>query len=80
MNRMSKWIQDRKAYSNPLFGAMVIVSGMIFPVFHASAAIEEPVQPMAQTAGQVVDALNAVQVGVPVDDAFGIQPLPYRYL
>jgi len=78
MKRITSWIQERRAYSNPLFGAMLIMSGMIFPVFHAAAAIEEPVQPMAQTAEQVVDALNAVQVGTTVDQAFGIQPVPYR--
>jgi hypothetical protein len=78
MNRMSKWIQERKAYSNPLFGAMLIVSGMVFPVFHAAAAIEEPVQPMAQTAEQVVDALNAVEAGFTVEQAFAEQPLPFR--
>jgi len=78
MNRMSKWIQERKAYSNPMFGAMLIMSGMIFPVFHTAAAIVEPVQPMAQTAEQVVDALNAVQAGATVDQAFGIQPVKIR--
>jgi len=78
MNRISRWIQERKAYSNPVFGAMLIVSGMVFPVFHASAAIAEPVQPMAQTAEQVVDALNAVEAGISVDQAFGIQPVPFR--
>ncbi len=78
MNLISKWIQERKAYSNPLFGAMLMLSGMIFPVFHAAAAIEEPAQTMALNGDQVIDALDAVQAGVPADLAFGIQPIAYR--
>lgn len=78
MTHLCKWIRRNQSYSTPLFGTMVILAGMIFPVFHASAAIEEPVQPMAQTAEQVVDALNAVEAGTSVDEAFMIQPVPYR--
>ena len=78
MDRLGKWIRRRQSYSNPLFGTMVILMGMVFPVFHASAAIEEPVQPMAQTADQVVDALKAIDGGATVEQAFFEQPLPYR--
>ncbi len=78
MKRITKWIQERKAYSNPMFGAMLIVSATIFPVFQASARIAEPVQPMALNADQVVDALNAVDAGITVEQAFMEQPLPYR--
>ena len=80
MTRLGKWIRRNQSYSNPLFGTMVILAGMIFPVFHASAAIEEPVQPMAQTAEQVVDALNTVEAGLEVDKAFNVQPVLYRDL
>ena len=38
MNRISKWIQKRKSYSNPLFGTMVILGGIVFPVFNAAGA------------------------------------------
>lgn len=78
MNRITKWIQERRAYSNPVFGAMLIVSATIFPVFQASARIAEPVQPMALNGEDVVDALNAVEAGVSVDEAFNIQPVPFR--
>ena len=78
MTRLGKWIQQRQSYSNPLFGTTLILAGMLFPVFHASAAIEEPVQPMVQTAEQVIDALNAVDAGVSVNEAFNIQPIPFR--
>jgi len=79
MSLVTKWIQERKVYSNPLFGAILILSGMIFPVFHAAAQIEEPVQPMAQTAEQVADALKAVDAGVSVEHAFLEQQAPHRY-
>jgi hypothetical protein len=78
MRSIRKWARKNGSYSNPVFGAMVILGGMIMPTMHASAALQEPVQPMAQTAEQVVDALNAVETGVTVDQAFGVQPLPYR--
>mgnify|MGYP000319827115 CR=1 FL=1 len=78
MNRITKWIQERKEYSNPTFGTMLILSAMTFPVFQASGRLAEPVQPMAQTAEQVVDALDAVEAGVSVDEAFNIQPIPFR--
>ena len=78
MTRLGQWIHQRQSYSNPLFGAMVILAGMLFPVFHASAAIEEPVQPMAQTADQVVDALNAVDAGISVENSFTEKDIPYR--
>ncbi len=78
MNRITKWIQERRAYSNPIFGAMLIVSATIFPVFQASARVAEPVQPMALNGEDVVDALNAVEAGVSVDEAFNIQPVPFR--
>ncbi len=78
MNRITKWIQERRAYSNPVFGAMLIVSATIFPVFQASARIAEPVQPMALNAEDVVDAAHAVEAGITVEQAFFEQPLPYR--
>ncbi len=78
MNRIMKWIQERKAYSNPTFGTVLILSAMIFPVFQASARLVEPVQSMALNADEIVDALDAVEAGTDVGKAFEIQPVPYR--
>tara|TARA_A100000171_G_scaffold1480_2_gene1648 strand:- start:921 stop:1856 length:936 start_codon:yes stop_codon:yes gene_type:complete len=54
------------------------VNVFVLPSYRAAARVQEPVQPIAQTAEQVVDALHAVEAGVPTDLAFGAQPIPYR--
>ncbi|MAO24237.1 MAG: hypothetical protein CMJ25_26090 [Phycisphaerae bacterium] len=78
MNTVVKWIRQRQHFSSPLFALLLMVNVFILPSYRAAAQIEEPVQPMAQTAEQVIDALNAVEAGASVDQAFGIQPVPYR--
>lgn len=70
---------DYKRYSNPVFALLLILNALVFPAYHASAAVEdEPVQPMASTGEEVAAALNAVATGISTDNAFGIKPLPYR--
>lgn len=80
METAVKWIRQRQHFSSPLFALLLMVNVFILPSYRAAAQIEEPVQPMAQTGDQVVDALNAVEAGVEVDKAFDAQPLPYREL
>ncbi|MBO6512794.1 MAG: hypothetical protein JJ974_02365 [Phycisphaerales bacterium] len=65
--------------ANSIFAVLLLINAFVLPSFRASAAIaDEPVQPLASTGEQVADALNAVATGISVDNAFGIQPLPYR--
>lgn len=74
-----KVTMDYKRYSNPLFALLLILNALVFPVYHASAALaDDPVQPMASTGEEVANALDAVMAGVSTDNAFGIKPLPYR--
>ena len=67
----------KKFYCNPIFGSLLILNDL-FPAFSANAMETQPVQPMAQTADQVVDALDAVDAGVSVHEAFLEQPTPFR--
>ncbi len=78
MNTVMSWVRGHLEYSNPIFGLLLILNLMVFPVYRASAALAQPVQPMAETAEQISDALDAVEVGATIEQAFGVQPVPIR--